>query len=779
MDMSRQGSKSPLHPLYSPSDQGHSHRGSRGRGRRNSQVMKSTDGSSAILDMQDRVEALALGLRQVAADRSRLLEVRTDRPQPSRAIRLLRRLFPRLRLMADAAEIRASGLFDARWYRSRDPELDRIGADPAVHYLRHGADEGRDPGPDFSTMHYLSRSPDVAQSGLNPLLHYLRAGRAEGREPRPPRAREALILSGPTPGPSWRLPRRLAYVVSHSRPYSSNGYAVRTHAVARALVRRGHDVLVFNRPGRPWDIEGFDLRRPVPLEEWIDGVRYLFLPSPTTRATPGSERRHLAETILSEAFALYRPAAVMAASNWETGEPALGAARRLGLPFFWEQRGFWEMFDPNVPGLSESAEGQQARDRELRLARAAEAVFTLNGAMRDELVRRGVTETRIHLVPNGIEERPARIMGPDRNALGCGTAHLLGYIGSLSAYEGVEDLIRLVARLRADGLDVGALIVGSDAPKGLHAEPGRKDAGSARLARLAEDLGVAGWIRFVPQVPADEVAAYYRAIDVLVLPRRRTPVTEIVAPIKPYAAAAHGVPVIMTDLPPLAEIAAEIGATVFPEGDLDVLAKITREIVTAPQSVDRTPPVLSEALSWSSRVRPISRRLTAIASDEDRRNAALLSQHDLSGMSEADFDIRRLPEVFLSAGAAARRAGPVVALGPASAWTARDDAEVVRPNRATLLGDLATADPGTFLIDWIGLRAAPDPEWAGLWSITDMQLNRQIMDAVRIARTRGWNLQVTGPVARSEAPLFRTVAAVFQEIDPEKPSLGFDGGGAP
>ena len=56
---------------------------------------------------------------------------------------------------------------------------------------------------------------------------------------------------------NWLLPDRIAYVVSHSFPYSSNGYAVRSHEVARALIARGHEVVVFNRPGRPWDIEGF------------------------------------------------------------------------------------------------------------------------------------------------------------------------------------------------------------------------------------------------------------------------------------------------------------------------------------------------------------------------------------------------------------------------------------------------------------------------------------------------------------------------------------------
>ena len=47
-----------------------------------------------------------------------------------------------------------------------------------------------------------------------------------------------------------------------------------------------------------------------------------------------------------------------------------------------------------------------------------------------------------------------------------------------------------------------------------------------------------------------------------------------------------------------------------------------------------------------------------------------------------------------------------------------------------------------------------------------MRLNRLVMEAARIAQQRGWQCHVTGPVGRSGAPLFRTVAQVFEEILP-------------
>lgn len=100
----------------------------------------------------------------------------------------LRRLVRGLRLRRAARLIRASGLFDAEFYRAQVPELGR--GDPVLHYLTHGAAAGRDPGPGFSTLYYRDRNPDAA--GMNPLLHYLTIGRAEGRAPQPGLAAAAV-----------------------------------------------------------------------------------------------------------------------------------------------------------------------------------------------------------------------------------------------------------------------------------------------------------------------------------------------------------------------------------------------------------------------------------------------------------------------------------------------------------------------------------------------------------------------------------------------------------
>jgi len=77
----------------------------------------------------------------------------------------------------------ARTMFDAEFYRSSYPDVSGTNEALLKHYMTVGWQEGRDPGPGFSTSHYLLVNGDVAASGLNPLIHYLRFGRAEGRQP--------------------------------------------------------------------------------------------------------------------------------------------------------------------------------------------------------------------------------------------------------------------------------------------------------------------------------------------------------------------------------------------------------------------------------------------------------------------------------------------------------------------------------------------------------------------------------------------------------------------
>lgn len=87
-------------------------------------------------------------------------------------------------LQRRAAELAASSLFNSDWYLKQYPDVaaDKLFAsNPALHYLKCGGFEGRNPSPGFNSQDYLDANPDVAAAGFNPLYHYLRFGQAEKR----------------------------------------------------------------------------------------------------------------------------------------------------------------------------------------------------------------------------------------------------------------------------------------------------------------------------------------------------------------------------------------------------------------------------------------------------------------------------------------------------------------------------------------------------------------------------------------------------------------------
>ena len=80
-------------------------------------------------------------------------------------------------------QLELSGLFDAAWYLTENPDVQSAGLDALSHFCRNGWREGRRPNPYFDPGWYLDQFPDVRAAGLNPLLHYLRHGDQEGRRP--------------------------------------------------------------------------------------------------------------------------------------------------------------------------------------------------------------------------------------------------------------------------------------------------------------------------------------------------------------------------------------------------------------------------------------------------------------------------------------------------------------------------------------------------------------------------------------------------------------------
>ena len=75
--------------------------------------------------------------------------------------------------------------FDAAFYRERYPDVAAARMHPFLHYLLHGAAEGRKPNPWFDPDYYLARAPQARLRGGEPFADFLEHGRREHSMPHP------------------------------------------------------------------------------------------------------------------------------------------------------------------------------------------------------------------------------------------------------------------------------------------------------------------------------------------------------------------------------------------------------------------------------------------------------------------------------------------------------------------------------------------------------------------------------------------------------------------
>ncbi len=92
---------------------------------------------------------------------------------------------PLLHFLAQTRPANPHPLFDMEYYLAQSPDIDPATTNPLVHFVLHGASEGRNPHPLFDMNYYLAENQDVASHNVNPLVHFVLHGASEGRNPHP------------------------------------------------------------------------------------------------------------------------------------------------------------------------------------------------------------------------------------------------------------------------------------------------------------------------------------------------------------------------------------------------------------------------------------------------------------------------------------------------------------------------------------------------------------------------------------------------------------------
>ena len=346
-----------------------------------------------------------------------------------------------------------------------------------------------------------------------------------------------------SPRVTWN--RKALFALHYSLPYDTAGYSVRSHSILTHLKRRGLDVPAVTRLGYPWNLGGY-AGKELRVENNIDGLCYVRLTSDCNwRQRRDSEYIDAYAQRLVEEAKAGSVSILHSASNFLNGLAAARAARTAGCKSIYEVRGLWHLSQAvKEPGFENADHFLYSEIMERAAALEADAVVTISEALKERLAHAGVKPEKITVIPNAVDLKIFKPMSSNvelKKRLGLEGKTVVGFIGSLTGYEGLDLLIEAVASLVGQGAKLCLLLVG-------------KGYAETALKKIASSHQRKDCIRFVGHVPFNDIKKYYSIIDIFPFPRNGYEVCRLSPPLKVLEAMAAAKPVIVSDLPPLLEM---------------------------------------------------------------------------------------------------------------------------------------------------------------------------------------------------------------------------------
>jgi len=236
------------------------------------------------------------------------------------------------------------------------------------------------------------------------------------------------------------------------------------------------------------------------------------------------------------------------------------AAARLKIPCFMEV---------NAPLLVEQEkfrdliQVEEATAIEAEVFSKADAIAAVSDSVRDYAITKGAPAERAHVVPNGVDTAS---FNPDVETAVldiADDAFVVGFVGSLKAWHGLESLLDGFRELPAEG-GYHLLIVG-EGPLRSWVE------GYVRGARLDGRVTVTGWVEY------EDIPRYMRRFDVAAAPYHAID-DFYFSPLKLFEYLAVGRPVVASAIGQMNDVIDDgrTGLLCRPDDPADFAAKIAR-----------------------------------------------------------------------------------------------------------------------------------------------------------------------------------------------------------
>jgi len=236
-------------------------------------------------------------------------------------------------------------------------------------------------------------------------------------------------------------------------------------------------------------------------------------------------------------------------------------------PYLLEIRDLWPEFAIAMGVLKNPFLIALSRQLERFLYQRATHLLVNSPAYRDYLVRKGIPEAKISLIPNGADPDafdPDASGEPTRDRLGLHGKFVVTYAGALGPANDIPTVLRAANRLREEP-DIHFLLIGDGKER-------------AELEAAAQQLALAN-VTFAGPRPKSEMPEALAASDACIAILRDIPMFRTTYPNKVFDYMAAGRPTILAIDGVIREVLDDAGGGIFvPPGDDGALAEAVRTL---------------------------------------------------------------------------------------------------------------------------------------------------------------------------------------------------------
>lgn len=385
---------------------------------------------------------------------------------------------------------------------------------------------------------------------------------------------------------------RILFVLNKALP-AVNGYTIRSNEIIKRVKESGYEPIIATRLGWSPVHESYEIpEKPINDVQtyYIDkSDRYL------TNKTPILNYFDAYAKEIKNIIKKDKPGIIHAASNYQNALPALQLGRSLGIKTIYEVRGMWHHTQSSkITGFQNSDRFNLQEQQEIHCCEIADEVFCISESLKVYLIEHGIDESKITVIPNGVDTVSIAPMAENDDIIrkyNLKKYHVLGFIGSITSYEGLDLVIKALKDLN-DRMDLDKkfkLLIVGDGQYRNH------------LQSLTEKMNLQDYVVFTGRVSHEEISKYYSVIDVAPFARTGDLVCRLVTPLKTYEAMAMAKKVIVSNVGALQEMVID-GDTgeIFEAENLEELKESIIKIIDNKDIGDNAREWVGNNRDWSS-----------------------------------------------------------------------------------------------------------------------------------------------------------------------------------